>query len=177
MTTQCVLYSNRLPIDIDANGTAQQQAKGGVAGALVNGLPDVPWVGPGSQALANHVRDNDGYGVPEEGTPRQLGVMEIEGEADPSSTYNLFYGAEQGGACNPDLWFDLHGLYQKGSERDPNHYPPPDYGPLEDPWLHSKWQAYEKINSAYAQLAIQYAGDKTVFLGQDYQVMRTPLHI
>ena len=157
-----VVVSNRGPVSLRRSETGELEAVRG-AGGLVTALRplvdrhDVTWIasamGETERAVAaegTHVEESDA------GSP--FGIRLV---AHDPSVYELFYGV----LANPVLWFVQHGLWEL------KHDPDAD---LTEPWL-----AYEAVNRAFADAAVQELErrpDAALFF-QDYHLYVAPGHV
>ena len=145
-----VVVSNRGPVSFDlVDGVpVGRRGAGGLAsglGPLVRGT-DALWVAAamtdGDRAVASQgVTDAEGFRV------RLL--------AFDAHTWGLHYDS----VCNEALWFAHHGLFD--SVYQPS-WPPG--------WVDAAWDAYRRVNAAFAAAVAEDAPDGAVVLVQDYHL-------
>jgi trehalose 6-phosphate synthase len=145
-----VVVSNRGPLSFSLDEAGRIEATRG-AGGLVSGLgplvagTDTLWVaaamGEGDRAAAAAgVVDAEDF---------RVRLVEVDPEA-----YRLAYDV----VSNQVLWFVLHGLYDLPRE--------PAFGPD----LRPAWQAYRRVNRAFADAVADVAPQGSVVLVQDYHL-------
>lgn len=148
-----VIVSNRGPVsfvvDDDApNGVSARRGAGGLVsgmGPLVRGT-DALWVAaamtPGDRIVAGHgVTEAEGFRV------RLLDI-------DPA-TWSDFYDR----VCNEALWFAHHAMF------DPVYEPAWPVG-----WVGGPWEAYRRVNAAFAEVVAADAPHGAAVLIQDYHL-------
>ena len=146
-----VVVSNRGPVTFALDASGRPVGRRG-AGGLISGLgpqvrgTDAVWIAAamteGDRAVA------------------KLGVTEAEGfhvrllafDADEFAAY-------YDDVCNTALWFAHHGLF------DPVYAPSWPAG-----WVERSWDAYRRVNRAFADAVVRDAPEDAVVLVQDYHL-------
>ena len=145
-----VIVSNRGPVSFDrtADGPVLRRGAGGLTSALsplVRGT-DTLWI---AAAMTDGDRDVSEQGVTEaEGFRVRLLAFDARTWADHYDT-----------VCNESLWFAHHGLF------DPVRTPSWPVG-----WVDGPWEAYRRVNRAFADAVVAHAPQGAVVLVQDYHL-------
>ncbi len=149
-----VIVSNRGPVSFTADDAGDLTARRG-AGGLVSGLAplvigtDTTWIAAAMSAgdrVAAHrgIVDAEGFRV------RSL-------DLDPDD-YALAYDI----VCNATLWFLHHGLFDLARR------------PRFDLRFREAWEAYRRVNAAFAATVADEAPDSAAVLVQDYHLALVP---
>ncbi len=146
--TPVVIASNRGPVSYRSEGGDMVEVRGG--GGLVAGLQPLldtgraTWI---AAALSEDDRSAVARGLPGPSGPVHL--LDV-GTGDLERYYDV--------VSNEVLWFLHHGLF------DGAHSPTYD-----DDWRES-WQAYRRVNRAFAHAVCEHSPERAVVLVQDYHL-------
>jgi trehalose 6-phosphate synthase len=145
-----VIVSNRGPLSFSIADDGSLEARRG-AGGLVSGLAPLV-AGTDATWIAAAISDGDRKAAEE-------GVVEAEGfrvrtlALDPAE-YRMAYDV----VCNATLWFLHHGLYELARR------------PRFDRRFREAWDAYRRVNRAFADIIVDEAPEDAAVLVQDYHL-------
>jgi len=155
-----VIASNRGPVAYGRSGGERTARRGG--GGLVTALSgliasqDVTWVAAAisdedEQVAGEHAGAFDE--TDRNGSPFRLRLVRLD-RADYDRYYNVF--------ANPLLWFIQHGLWNR------------PYTPEMSAGTRAAWEAYRRVNEAFAEAIGAECGGADAVLVHDYQLYLVP---
>lgn len=161
-----VVASNRGPLSVEAvEGEDDRISRGG--GGLVSGMqaalirtPGAVWVCAAMNGRERSLaRQADGRLSDVPAVARALnGEFEVRMLAIDATTFRRSYN----GIANATLWFLLHMLYE------------PAHSPVFDAAWRKRWQAYERLNRAFARALAEEAAEGATVMVQDYHLFLVP---
>jgi len=155
-----VIASNRGPVVYGRSGGERTARRGG--GGLVTALSglvasqDVTWVAAAISAEDEEVAGEQEGAIDEtdrNGNPFRLRLVRLD-RADYDRYYNVF--------ANPLLWFIQHGLWNR------------PYTPEMSAGTRAAWDAYRRVNEAFAEAIAAECGGADAVLVHDYQLYLVP---